>query len=184
MDRSRSPIAAVASAAFASIAARRSHASPALVSYACTVRRSSAEGKTPATRMNPRDGSMFQSFAFTTRVTPCGFTAESISSTSTGRPVIRLARVRVAAGPADGSIDVVVDVVVGRATSDGISRESPECSGGWTASPIAAAALARARARRIDPSNAAFAARSSSLDVAVVTAAVPIHSSPTKAAMR
>ena len=190
MDRSRSPIAAVASAAFASIAARRSQTSPALVSYACTVKRSSAEGKTPATRMNPRDGSMFHSFAATTRVTPRG--ARSISSTSTGRPLIKLTRVvafgggfntRGVTGPPDESIDVVV----GRATSDGISSgETPsECSAGWTASdPIAAAALARARARRIDPSNAALAARSSSLDVAVVTAAVPTHSSPTNTATR
>ena len=72
-----------------SIAARRSQTSPALVSYACTVKRSSAEGKTPATRMNPRDGSMFHSFAATTCVTPRG--ARSISgSTSTGRPLIKL----------------------------------------------------------------------------------------------
>ena len=134
---------------------------------------------------------MLHSSAWTTRVTPCG--TRSISSTSTGRPLIKLGRELVipSAGPESESL-IALGFAMARPALSGWSGCAESCSsssglgcGVSTAcagSPIAAAALALARARLIEPSNAALASRSSSREVAEVTAAVPTHSFPTNMA--
>ena len=129
---------------------------------------------------------MLHSSAWTTRVTPWG--TRSISSTSTGRPLIKLGRELVIAPESL----MALGFAIARPALSGWSGWAESCSsssglgcGVSTAcagSPIAAAALALARARLIEPSNAALASRSSSLEVAEVTAAVPTHSFPTNMA--
>ena len=131
---------------------------------------------------------MLHSSAWTTRVTPWG--TRCISSTSTGRPLIKLGRELVI--PAGPDSLMALGFAMARPALSGWSGWAESCSsssglgcGVSTAcagSPIAAAALALARARLIEPSNAALASRSSSLEVAEVTAAVPTHSFPTNMA--
>ena len=132
---------------------------------------------------------MLHSSAWTTRVTPWG--TRSISSTSTGRPLIKLGRELVIPSAGPESL-MALGFAIARPALSGWSGWAESCSsssglgcGVSTAcagSPIAAAALALARARLIEPSNAALASRSSSLEVAEVTAAVPTHSFPTNMA--
>ena len=130
---------------------------------------------------------MLHSSAWTTRVTPWG--TRSISSTSTGRPLIKLGRELIPSGP--DSL-MALGFAIARPALSGWSGWAESCSSSsglgcgvsttCAGSPIAAAALALARARLIEPSNAALASRSSSREVAEVTAAVPTHSFPTNMA--
>ena len=171
--------------------ALRSISFPAVCSYACTSRLSSALGKTPATVMNPALGSETRVPASTTRVLPLG--AAPISSAVISRPVIRdVSENRADEGDGDAfdGAPSASETAAAVALFGEISSFSSETSEVMSAAIPTRAASRRASscasffASRRRPSSAAPAASASSAVAAVATAAVPTRRSPTNTARR